>query len=54
MFSLLKQGESSREKIAEYLGYVVTDRMGLPENRKASLDVVDILLDWKARLDDTC
>lgn len=52
VFSLLKQSADSREKIAQYLDYVVTDRMGLPENRKATLDVVDILLDWKERLDE--
>jgi hypothetical protein len=50
VFSLLTQSDNNNEKIAEYLDYVATDRMGLGENKKATLEIVSILQAWKERL----
>lgn len=38
------------EQIASYLNEVVTKRMGLSENADAALQIVAVLLDWKAVL----
>lgn len=52
VFSLLKQGDNNDEKIAEYLIYVATDRMGLHETTEDALDIVDVLQDWKQTLSE--
>jgi hypothetical protein len=41
---------ANAEKIVSYLNEVVTKRMGLRENADAALQVVAVLLDWKAVL----
>jgi hypothetical protein len=41
---------ASVEQITDYLNEVATQRMGLSENLDATLDVVSVLLDWKAAL----
>ena len=46
VFGLLKT-DAGAEKIAAYLGQVVSERMGLPPNRDHALDVANTLLAWK-------
>jgi hypothetical protein len=41
---------ANAEQIVSYLNEVVTKRMGLSENADAALQVVAVLLDWKAVL----
>jgi hypothetical protein len=52
VFSLLTQANDNDEKIAEYLVYVVTDRMGLHETKEHALEIVDVLQDWKQTLNE--
>jgi hypothetical protein len=40
---------ANAEQITSYLNQVVTERMGLPRNLDATLNVVAVLLDWKRR-----
>jgi hypothetical protein len=49
VFALLN-GDANRERIAGYLNWVVTERMGLAENAEATLRVVNVLQEWKATL----
>jgi hypothetical protein len=41
---------ANAEQITSYLNQVVTERMGLPRNLDATLNVVAVLLDWKETL----
>jgi len=50
VFSLLTRSDNNDEKIAEYLVYVATDRMGLRETKEHALEIVAILQDWKRTL----
>jgi hypothetical protein len=52
VFSLLTQDDNNDEKIAEYLIYVATDRMGLHETKEHVLEIVDVLQDWKQTLNE--
>jgi hypothetical protein len=52
VFSLLRQDDDNDEKIAEYLGYVATDRMGLHETKEHALEIVPVLQDWKQTLNE--
>jgi hypothetical protein len=52
VFSLLTQDGGDDEKIAEYLIYVATERMGLRETKERALEIAAILQDWKAAIDD--
>jgi hypothetical protein len=49
VFELLND-DANRGRIAGYLNWVVTERMGLSENAEATLRVVDFLQEWKAKL----
>jgi hypothetical protein len=40
------------EKMAEYLMYVATERMGLHETREHALEIVAILQDWKTTVEE--
>ena len=40
------------EKIAEYLVYVATDRIGLQETKEHALVIAAILRDWKTTIDE--
>lgn len=52
VFGLLMKGEN-REKIGDYLGQVTSDTMGLTgKARDHDLMVADILINWKAALDE--
>ena len=52
VFRLLREG-ASREVIANYLNQVATETIGLTGKAKDhDLKVADILIDWKAALDE--
>lgn len=51
IFKLIKDGAAS-EVIAQHLMDIVTNRMGLHGTIKGALDVVSVLQDWKAVLDE--
>jgi hypothetical protein len=46
VFALLRAGAEARE-IADHLDHIVQERMGLPPNTERSLQVAELLLDWK-------
>ena len=50
IFSPLTQGDNNDEKIAEYLIYVATDRMGLHETKEHAREIVDVSQDWRQTL----
>jgi hypothetical protein len=51
VFQLLKKG-SDEKAIAEYLGKIVTESMGLSENTQHDLKIAEILLNWKEALSE--
>jgi hypothetical protein len=46
VFSLLKAGVNEND-IADYLGGITADRMGMGTNRKRDLEVAEILICWR-------
>jgi hypothetical protein len=51
LFELVK-GESSLNEIADYLGWVTSNRMDLGTNRDRDLKIAEILVRWKKHLVD--
>jgi hypothetical protein len=51
VFRRIKEGAAAIE-IADYLSRIATEHMGLSENRAHDLEVVEILLEWKAAIDE--
>jgi len=49
VFNLLKQGAKKNE-IADCLGRIRGDRMGLGTNRARDLDIAEVLINWKTHL----
>jgi hypothetical protein len=49
---LLNEG-ASVDTIADYLGEITSERMGLGVNRERDLDVAEILINWKAKFPTT-
>ena len=51
VFSLLRESASG-EKIAEYLVYIVTERMALQETKEHAMAIAVLLQEWKEALDE--
>jgi len=51
VFRRIKEGAAATE-IADYLSKMSTEYMGLSENRSQDLKVAEILLEWKAAIDE--
>jgi hypothetical protein len=49
LLELLKK-ESSLDEIADCLGWITSERMGLGTNRARDLDIAEILVGWKENL----
>jgi len=51
VFALLKES-ANEERIADYLGTITTESMGLSAKREHDIAVARLLIDWKETIDD--
>jgi hypothetical protein len=51
VFGLVREGNEKAD-IVKYLAMVEVEKMGLTENAKGNAEVTDLLLEWKAVLDE--